>query len=92
MPWRHYELLPEFMDSNLRTILSNLFSIVYFSALVSFAYNVKGWRTSTLIAKLNGRDYAGAAAEFPRWCAPGSGVERGLRIRRLLEQALFLKA
>ncbi|GLK65426.1 lysozyme [Paracoccus kondratievae] len=40
-----------------------------FGALVSFTYNLGAGNlaSSTLLRKLNAGDYAGAAAEFPRW-------------------------
>lgn len=69
-----------------------------FDALVSILFNVghgnsrrdgiiqlKDGRPSTLLRKLNAGDYAGAAAEFPKWCSPGSNVENGLRRRRNAE-------
>lgn len=64
-----------------------------FDALVSFAYNLglNRLRGSTLLIKLNGDAPAvGIADEFLKWVSPGSGVERGLRRRRVAERALFL--
>lgn len=74
-----------------------------FSALVSIVNNVgpgspkkdgiirlKDGRPSTLLRKLNARDYQGTANEFLRWVSPGSSVEKGLRRRRTDERALFL--
>lgn len=61
-----------------------------FSALVSFAFNVKGWGASTLLQKVNQADYAGAAAEFAKWCHAGSMVLAGLVTRREAERKLFL--
>jgi lysozyme len=66
-----------------------------FDALVSFAYNVGvgAFAESTLLSKLNQGDYAGAAAEFPRWNkgeVDGKKVELpGLTNRRKDERALF---
>jgi lysozyme len=66
-----------------------------FDALVSFAYNVGvgAFAESTLLSKLNQGDYAGAAAEFPRWNkgeVDGMKVELpGLTNRRKDERALF---
>jgi lysozyme len=68
-----------------------------FDALVSFGYNVGtgggGFRTSTLLKKLNARDYEGAACEFRRWVhgeVNGQKVElAGLVRRRKAEEALF---
>jgi len=74
-----------------------------FDALVSIVYNVglgsksksgiiqlKDGSPSTLLRKINAGDYAGAADEFMKWVSPGSSVEKGLRIRRAAERALFL--
>lgn len=63
-----------------------------FDALVSFVYNVgaRVFSTSTLLKKLNGGDYTGAADEFLRWVSPGTKVEAGLRRRRKAERELFL--
>jgi lysozyme len=61
-----------------------------FSALVSWAYNCKGWESSTLIRLLNAGDYAGAAAQLPRWNRGGGRVLPGLVKRRAAERDLFL--
>lgn len=63
-----------------------------YDALVSFVYNlgVTNFRNSTLLKKLNAKDYKGAADEFLRWVSPGSSVEAGLRRRRTAERSLFL--
>ncbi|MCD0492354.1 lysozyme [Chromobacterium violaceum] len=62
-----------------------------FAALVSFSYNLGlgNLRSSTLLRLLNQGDYAGAAAQFPRWNRAGGQVVAGLTRRRLAEQALF---
>jgi lysozyme len=64
-----------------------------FDALVSFVFNIGGpnFRASTLLSKLNSGDYAGAAAQFPRWNKQGGVVLNGLTRRRAQEMALFLK-
>ena len=63
-----------------------------FDALVSFTYNLgaRSLSTSTILRKLNDGDYAGAAAEFPRWNKAGGKVLNGLTRRREAERALFL--
>ncbi len=63
-----------------------------FDALVSFTYNLgsRSLSTSTLLRKLNGGDYAGAADEFLRWNKAGGKVLSGLTRRREAERALFL--
>ena len=60
-----------------------------YSALVSFAYNVRGWRGSTLLRLVNAGDMAGAAEQFDRWTLSGGRVMRGLVRRRAAERALF---
>lgn len=63
-----------------------------FDALVDFAYNlgVRALEGSTLLKKLNAGDYAGAAAEFPKWNKAGGKVLPGLVRRREAERSLFL--
>lgn len=71
-----------------------------FDALVSFAFNVgpdidadtiaEGLGDSTLLRKLNAGDYAGAAAEFPKWNKQAGVVLNGLVRRRAAERELFL--
>lgn len=63
-----------------------------FDALVSFTYNCGGENLahSTLLRLLNAGDYAGAAAQFPRWNKDNGKVLPGLVIRREKERHLFL--
>ncbi|MEL6383811.1 MAG: lysozyme [Cyanobacteria bacterium J06626_18] len=63
-----------------------------FAALVSFSFNVGvgALSNSTLLRKLNARDYQGAANEFPRWVKAGGQTLQGLVRRRDAERALFL--
>ena len=62
-----------------------------FDALCSFVFNLgcTAFMGSTLLRKLNAGDYAGAAAEFPKWCKVGSMQVAGLLRRRLAERMLF---
>lgn len=62
-----------------------------FAALVSFGFNCgcTNLAKSTLLRKLNQRDYAGAAAEFTRWNKSGGKVLAGLTRRRAAEAQLF---
>jgi lysozyme len=64
-----------------------------FDALCSFAFNLGCMRLSgsTLLRKLNASDYAGAGAEFVKWCKVGATEVPGLLRRRLAEQMLFNK-
>jgi lysozyme len=62
-----------------------------FAALVSFVYNLGGGalQRSTLRAKLNRGDYAGAAGQFKRWINANGRPMKGLMRRRAEEQNLF---
>jgi len=63
-----------------------------FDALVSFTFNlgVGSLKSSTLLKKLNAKDYAGASAEFLRWDKAGGKTLAGLTKRRTAERQLFL--
>jgi lysozyme len=64
-----------------------------FDALVSLCYNIgqSAFRGSTLIKKLNARDFAGAGEEILHWDHNHDGsVCPGLLRRREAEQDLFL--
>ncbi|MGL6034947.1 MAG: lysozyme [Acinetobacter johnsonii] len=65
-----------------------------YDALVSLAYNigVSAFLNSTLLKKLNAKDYKGAAEQFDRWNRAGGKVMRGLTNRRAKERKLFEKA
>jgi lysozyme len=65
-----------------------------FDALVSFCFNlgVGSLKTSTLLEKLNRKDYLGASNEFLRWNKAGGQVLAGLTRRRQAEKELFNKA
>lgn len=74
-----------------------------FDALCDFVFNVgpgkkgvkdgfvvlKSGEPSTMLRKLNAGDYAGAAAEFPRWIKASGKVMPGLVTRRAAERDLF---
>lgn len=72
-----------------------------FDALTSFCYNVgpdidsdnkaEGLGDSTLLKKLNARDYRGAAAQFAVWNKAGGRVLKGLTTRRAEEAKMFLE-
>lgn len=64
-----------------------------FGALVSFTYNLGAGNlgSSTLLRKLNTRDYTGAADEFARWNKADGKVLAGLTRRRAAERALFVR-
>lgn len=62
-----------------------------FDALVSFTFNLGSGNLqhSTLLRKLNASNKVGASAEFTRWVYAGGVMLKGLKRRRLAEQALF---
>ena len=65
-----------------------------FDALCSLALNVgtNAVAHSTLLRKLNGSDFDGAADEFSRWVRAGGRIVKGLEKRRAAERAMFLYA
>ena len=61
-----------------------------FNALCDFEFNTGALGESTLLKLLNSGDYAGAAAEFPKWVHDSAGnIEPGLVKRRAAEVAMF---
>ena len=62
-----------------------------FDSLVSIAFNVEAsvGDDSTLLRKLNGEDYEGAADEFKNWRKAGGVVAPGLVKRRAQETEIF---
>jgi lysozyme len=65
-----------------------------FDALVSFAYNVgvPAFLSSTLLRLHNVGDYAGAAAEFPKWIHSAGQVDPRLVDRREVEHDVYVAA
>jgi lysozyme len=68
-----------------------------FGALVSFEFNTGALAGSTLLKRLNAKDYAGAADQLLKWTkghdTKGNLVElQGLVQRRAVERMLFLTA
>lgn len=61
-----------------------------YDAFISLSYNIgsQAFCGSTLVRKLNARDYAGACAEISRWNRQGGKVLQGLVNRREKERAL----
>ncbi|KAF1026199.1 MAG: Lysozyme RrrD [Acinetobacter bereziniae] len=64
-----------------------------FDALSSFTYNLgeTNLSKSTLLKKLNAKDYKDAADQFLVWNKAGGKVMNGLVRRREAERSLFLK-
>lgn len=65
-----------------------------FDALVSFTFNCGGGalRSSTVLRRLNRRDYRGAADALMMWTKAGGRVLPGLVRRRREERVMFLRA
>ena len=63
-----------------------------FDALCDLVYNIGSgaFSKSTLLKKLNTKDYTGAAEEFAKWNIAGGKVLSGLTKRREEEKKLFL--
>ena len=63
-----------------------------FDAYVSLAYNIgaKNFCRSTLVKKLNAKDYPGACSEIRRWNKAGGKVLTGLSKRREQEYRLCM--
>jgi lysozyme len=62
-----------------------------FDALVDFCFNVGAgnFQHSTLLEKINQKDFIGALGEFQKWDISGGEVLPGLRSRRRAEAILF---
>lgn len=61
-----------------------------FDALVSFQFNTGGLARSSVLSKLNKKDYQGAADALLLWNRGNGQVLAGLTRRRKAERALFL--
>lgn len=74
------------------TVVSVSLNDNQFGALTSFTFNLGlgNLSASTLLKKLNGHDYTGAADEFPRWVKANGKILPGLETRRAAERDLFL--
>lgn len=64
-----------------------------FSALVCFVFNIGAgaFARSTLLKRVNEKNFPAAAEEFPRWNVSNGQKLPGLTQRRAAERALFLK-
>lgn len=62
-----------------------------FDALVSFVFNLGAgnFRASTLLKKINARDFKAVPAELAKWVHAGDKVLQGLVTRRAAEAKLF---
>lgn len=80
-------------EASVQKAVKVLLNANQYGALVSFTYNLGAGnlQKSTLLRKLNAKDYHGAADEFLKWNKAGGKTLRGLTRRREAERALFLK-
>ena len=64
-----------------------------FDAMLSLAFNIGygAFNKSTLLKKVNLKDFVGASNEFRKWNKAGGKVLTGLVRRRTAEQQLFTK-
>ena len=94
------EQAEEYLKSDCKWVVSCLNKSVkvpltqnQFDALASFVYNVgeSAFNSSTLLVKLNDKDYLGAANQFDRWVNDNGKKVQGLVNRRAKEKQLFLK-
>lgn len=78
-------------ESGVRSLVKVEIEQCQFDALVSFAYNcgIGNLKSSTLLRKVNRRDFSGAAREFAKWNKAGGRVLKGLTRRRAAEATLF---
>lgn len=84
----------ERFEEGVSSLVSVPISQNQFDALVSFSFNLGlgNLKSSTLLRKLNSKDYIGASLEFIKWNRAGGKVLTGLTRRRQAEQAMFLAA
>lgn len=62
------------------------------AAILSFTYNVGvgSFKSSTLLKKLNAKDYTGACNELPKWNKASGEILKGLVTRREAERQICL--
>lgn len=77
-----------YVETNIRVDLNDN----QYGALVSLCYNIGpgNFAKSTLVKKLNARDYNGAVGQFAVWNRAGGKVLAGLTRRRSAEATLFI--
>lgn len=79
------------VERDLAPLLRVAVSDTQWSALVSFAFNVGigALARSTLLSRVNARDFAAVPAELMRWTKGGGRTLPGLERRRAAEAALW---
>lgn len=87
-----------YLQNDLKRFIDDLNKLVkvevaqqQFDALLSLIYNIgtTNFSNSTLLKKLNNKDFVGASNEFPKWNKAGGKVVQGLVNRRKREMDLF---
>lgn len=90
----------QLLKQDLEKVIKNVHSAVkvplndsQYAALYSFVFNLGtgNFKKSTLLKKINKRDFIGAAGEFERWVFAGGKKLAGLERRRKEEKELFEK-
>lgn len=78
-------------ERSVSTLVSAPLNQFQFDALVSFVFNIgePKFRVSTLLSKVNGKDYEGASKEFVKWKMAAGKVMNGLLRRREAEAKWF---
>lgn len=81
----------EWVEDAIRETVTAPLTQAQFDALCSLIYNIGegAWRKSTMLKKINAKNYLGAAQEFVRWNLAAGKVMPGLTNRRVLEQRMF---
>jgi lysozyme len=95
--WTQQECDTEFFkdmrvfEAHVRRMVKVPLNQFQFDALVSFCYNCGpgNLAKSTLLKKVNGSDFPGAAQEFGKWVKAGGQTLKGLVRRRKYEARLF---
>lgn len=87
----HFDLLT--FEKEVNRLVSVKLNQNQFDALVSFAFNcgANALATSTLLKKVNRKQFLAAGDEFLKWTRGGGRVLPGLERRRSAERALFIK-
>jgi lysozyme len=82
-----------FFENELNKLIKVELTENQFSALCCLVYNigVGQFKTSTMLKKINARDFESAAQEFSRWVYDNGIRIKGLEQRRKKEKELFLK-
>lgn len=80
------------VEKSIRQLVAVTLSQNMFDALVSFVFNVGAgaFASSTLLRKINQRDFLGAADEFLKWNKVNGVAVQGLTNRRQSERSQFI--